>query len=82
MLHMKTKTEVSLKLLISPQMFSGDLTWYNLTGNFMSLSLSMFFLVIAFGLDAVIDRFLNWFNIYFQFLDKLVGQLCKMWSKN
>ena len=56
---MKTKKKVSLKLLISPQMFSGDLTWYNLTGNFMSLSLSMFFLVIAFGLDAVIDRFLN-----------------------
>ena len=46
----------------------------------MSLSLSMFFLVIAFGPDA--DRFLNGFNIYFQFLDKLMGQLCKMWSKN
>ena len=54
MLHMKTKTEVSLKLLISPQMFSGDLTWYNL-----SLSLSMFFHVIAFGLDAVIGFWID-----------------------
>ena len=48
----------------------------------MSLKLSMFFLVIAFRLDAVIDMFLNLFDNYFQFLDKLMGQLCKMWSKN
>ena len=41
----------------------------------MSLKLSMFFLEISFRLD---DRFFNSFNNSFQFLDKLMGQLCKM----
>ena len=47
----------------------------------MSLKLSMFFLEISFRLDAITDRFFNSFNNSFQFLDKPMGQLCKMQSK-
>ena len=66
---MKTKTEVALELLISPQVTLDN------TGSFENLKLSVFFFVISFVYMQITDRFWNHYDNSLQFLDKLNGSI-------
>ena len=66
---MKTKTEVALELLISPQVTLDN------TGSFENLKLSVFFFVISFVHMQITDRFWNHYDNSLQFQDKLSGSI-------